>query len=120
MKFQKKHARHLLIIIFILLILYFICPIMISSSGIIMRQKVDSFNDQYSLNVRYNENKFSHSYLIDFHILKKIEIRDTGTKQPEIQRILPFLYSIEQLNDVFSIYEVSSGNNKYYFVYLCP
>lgn len=123
MKHRKLFIVLGCVIVFSILI-YVLSPIMISSSGIILGKRVDEFNNQYTLNdtPRYNKNKFSHLYMVSFHILTELEIKEVTTgQQPKVSKIFPFLYSVEQKENVASsIYEVSMGKNKYYFIYLSP
>lgn len=111
-------------IFLLVLLLYVLSPMMIGSGGIVFGIKVDEFNYQYSLNdiSRYSSNKFSHFYMLNVNINTDLHIKEvTKGEQPQVKKVLPFLYSIEkEAKSVSSIYEVSRGNDKYYFIYLSP
>lgn len=111
-------------IFLLVLLLYVLSPMMIGSGGIVFGIKVDEFNYQYSLNdvSRYSSNKFSHFYMLNVNFNTDLCIKQvTKGPQPQVKQILPFLYSIErEAGSLSSIYEVSRGNDKYYFIYLSP
>lgn len=122
-----KHRKLLitLICIFLLvLLLYVLSPIMIGSGGIVLGKKVDEFNYQYSLSdiSRYEPNNFSHFYMINVNFNTDLHIKEvTKGPQPQVKKVLPFLYSIErEAGSVSTIYEVTRGDDKYYFIYLSP
>lgn len=122
---RKKRVLIVLGCVFLFVILlYTLSPMMIGSGGIVFGMKVDEFDYQYSLNdiSRYNSNKFSHFYMVNVNFNTDLHIKEvTKGRQPEVKRILPFLYSIEQEeNSVSSIYEVTRGDDKFYFIYLSP
>ena len=125
--FKNKMFKRILIISVVLCLVVFIAlsiasPLMITSNGAVTRIKTDNFDNNYDLsNVKihvYKENK--PIYLINTGFNNKLSVVESGEQESCFKKVFPGLWKCELERSMSTVFEVRSGKQKYYFVYLAP